>query len=217
MTEHTLVWSDPTPDGRGTIEARDGTHQWRIETTPGDRTRIFYASRQPDGTIVASTTACAHAESVEEAKMIVGILASGTDALPDWREQLVQAGFVRTHPDSKPGGTRERLWMDDRKSGLYEICVSDRWTIVPGDKRTGIDTSYEGSSSGLWHGVCYVDGGPNEIRTISGQPCRGGLPDGIDALRAGVAASIAIRDARVARGGRFATPIGGFTKARKRP
>ncbi len=38
---------------------------------------------------------------------------------------------------------------------------------------------------------------------------RGGLPEGVDPLRAGVAASIAIAATRKKRGGRFAEPLGG--------
>lgn len=205
-----LAWSAPRATGWATIEARDDTTTWRITPVPGDVTRIHYAGVDPDGTIVASGEHCAYAETVAEAHIVVGILRAGTDALADWRDQLLAAGLVQSYPDDE---TLAGLWHDDRRSGLFQISVKDGFVYDGGGTETSVSATYESGTASFWHNVSHVACG-GEPRTMGGKPCRDGLPHHVDALKAGVAAALAIRQARIDRGGAFAIPLGGLTKKR---
>lgn len=209
MTPEPLTWSDPRPTGRETVEAVDGLDHWRISPVPGDVARIHFATRDDDGTIVCSIEAVAWAESAEEARIVVDVLRAGTDHLPGWREQLEAAGFRRSHPDHPEDEALGRLWDDRRASGLFQVRALDPSARRPGGPATSVTATYESSRSTSWHNVAYVDGSPARAGSE-----RNGLPKGVDPLKAGVAAAIAIRDARAARGGRFATPLGGPTRKR---
>lgn len=213
MTQTALAWSEPRPTGWASVEAVDGDGEWRIVPVPRDVARIHYAGRDADGTVVSSGMHCAHAETRQEAEIVVAAMRMDQAALPDWRTQLELAGLVRTYPDADDT-LLSGMWHDARQRGRYGIVISDRRIHGDGSVETSVDATYESSRSTFWHNVCRIDAHGDDPRTIRGTPYRGGLPQGVDALKAGVFAAIAIRDARIARGGRFATPLGGSTKER---
>lgn len=221
MALQALDWSQPNPTGWATVEATDGTSQWRIVPVPRDVARIHYVGHDADGTVVNSIEAPAYAETAEEARIVVDVLRAGTDHLPGWKEQLEAAGFVRTYPDHPEDNVLSGMWNDIRKSGMFDITVTDRAQTEDRGSRLNVSSTYQADGANSWHNVSNVDGSTPRIMTfdkIGGgrMRTRNGLPEGIDPLKAGVAAAIAIRDARTARGGSFAVPLGGRTKARKR-
>lgn len=99
-------------------------------------------------------------------------------------------------------------------SGLYQITVKDRVIYRDGQTETSVSSTYEANGAMSWHNVSMVGASPERAYVAGGVKIRSGLPEGIDPLKAGVAAAIAIRDARAARGGSFAIPLGGATKKR---
>lgn len=200
------------PGGRVSILAEDGKASWRIVPVPRDVARIHYHGVDPDGTVVDRLEHQAYAESEDEAVIVVGILRAGTDHLPEWREQLREAGFRRTYPDAAASDPLSSLWHDGRPSGLFQLTI--RSDVVGDGMRFGpsVHATYESDRATSWHNVCRVEAGPVGIRRHGDLAMRQGLPHGIDASKAGVAAAIAIRAARVARGGRFSTPLGGATR-----
>lgn len=204
-----LVWTQPPATGWATIESQVGKDKWRITPVPRDVTRISYAGVDPDGTIVTGLDHQSHAESVDEARIVVDILRAGTDDLPGWREQLEAAGFVPSYPDED--GVLSQLWHDKRRTGLFQITVREGGGA---NDEISVSATYESDGAQFWHNVSYINGSPSKIRTHGGLSMRQGLPHGIDALKAGVAAAIAIRAARVSRGGGFSVPLGGPTKQR---
>jgi hypothetical protein len=196
-------------------EAVEGNTTWRTSAVPNDATRIHYVGHDADGTFVNSIENPAFAETVEEARIVIDVLRAGTDHLPGWREQLEAAGFERKYPEED--GILACMWSDRRRSGHFDI------TVLEGDQqgfRTGelsVSATYQAQGSNSWHNVCQVDGSAPHVfgmdKPDGGRfAIRSGLPEGIDALKAGVAATIAIHAARTARGGRFATPLGGPTR-----
>ncbi len=209
-----LTWSEPHPTGWASIEAKDGDGSWRITPVPRDVTRIYFSGQDADGTIISATEHPAYAESAEEAKILVDLLRAGTDHLPGWREQLEAAGFVRSYPTAADGDILSALWNDQRKSGLFQLTILDGSIDRNGCQEIAVSATYETDRSTFWHNVCSVDGTPQQVYDSGGIKVRSGLPAGIDALKAGVAAAIAIKEARLARGGRFAKPLGGETKER---
>lgn len=209
MTLQPLAWSDPSPAGYASIKADDGVDLWRITPVPRDVTRISYQGRDPDGTLVCGGDYCAYAESQEEAKIIVDLLRSGTDHLRSWREQLEAAGFVRSYPSARPGETLAQLWQDKRASGIFHVNVNPGNEAAP---NACVHATYESGRSNFWHNVSWVCDDLFPPRLVGDINIRSGLPHGIDTLKIGVAAALAIREARLMRGGRFATPIGGATK-----
>ena len=71
--------------------------------------------------------------------------------------------------------------------------------------------TYESGTSDFWHNLTRVNGPGSDHGLIQ----TAALPAGVDPLKAGVAAALAVIAARKARGGRFATPIGGATKRKR--
>lgn len=219
MTLPALAWSEPTGHVYTIQEADDGASKWRTVAVPRDVTRIHFTGQDADGAFVNSTEAPAYAETIEEARIVIDVLRAGTDHLPDWREQLEAAGFVRTYPDRPEGDLLSGLWNDVRRTGLFQITVLDG---TQGGNRAGeisVSSTYESDGAQSWHNVSQVDGTPAQVFEYdkAGDDklrVRGGLPEGIDALKAGITAALAIRAARQARGGSFANPLGGPTKAR---
>ena len=209
-----LTWSEPRPTGWASIEAKDGDGLWRITPVPRDVTRIYFSGKDADGTIISATEHPAYAESAEEAKIVVDLLRAGTDHLPDWREQLEAAGFVRSYPDAAADDILSALWNDQRKSGLFQLTILDGSINRSGSEEIAVSATYETDRATFWHNVCSVAETPQQVFEAGGIKVRSGLPAGIDALKAGVAAAIAIKEARLARGGRLAEPLGGETKER---
>lgn len=216
MTLQPLTWSEPRATGWATITADEGDAHWRITPVPRDVTRISYTGTDADGTLVDSMEHIAYAETKDEALIVIDILRAGTDHLPGWRDQLEAAGFTRTYPEAPEGDGLSQLWHDDRESGLFQITVHDG--SAPrnaSDDEISVHATYESEGATFWHNVvgmnmCHIRG----RRTFGDVTMRDGLPEGVDPLKAGVAAAIAIRAARTERGGRFATPLGGATKNR---
>jgi hypothetical protein len=220
MTTQNLDWSAPATHGYASIEAGPDDAHWRITPVPRDVCRISFAGRDADGTIVSSLAyEPAHAESVDEAKIVIETIRAGSDHLPDWRDQLIAAGFSQSYPDSKPDDSLSTLWKDVRKSGLFQISVKDGYVHRQdraAETETSVAATYESDGAQFWHNVCRVTAGSPLAKRISGtRSYRDGLPEGVDALKVGVAAAIAIRDARRMRGGSFAKPLGGAPKAKK--
>lgn len=214
MTNPPLTWSEPQETGWAAIETTDGRRRWRIVPVPGDVARIHFTGQDSDGLIVVSTTPCAHGESAQEAQIVVDALRADPDMLPDWREQLAAAGFERWPAEASDDSST--TWRDRRTTGRYEIVVKDAFIRSCGSVETSVEATYEGNRSSIWHNVCRVDATGRRNPLMTAARYRGGLPEGADPLKAGVAAAIAIRDARNARGGPFSKPLGGATKARKR-
>jgi hypothetical protein len=214
MTLQPLTWTPRSVPRLDVVVANDGQGSWRITPMPRDVVRIHYEGRDADGTLVMPTTGQAYAESVDEAKIVVDVLRAGTDHLPGWREQLEAAGFERAYPNEAEGSTLACLWHDARPSGLFQIVVKDGYAYPDGTVETSVHSTYESGRASFWHNVSKVTGAPPCRRTHGGVTMRDGLPEGVDALKAGVAAAIAIRAARQARGGRFATPLGGAPRTR---
>lgn len=219
MTLPALAWSEPAGHTYTIQEAEDGASKWRTVAVPRDVTRIQFTGHDADGTFVNSTEAPAYAETIDEARIVVDVLRAGTNHLPGWREQLEAAGFVRTYPDRPEGDLLSGLWNDVRRTGLFEITVLDGTQTGNREGEIGVSSTYQADGAQSWHNVSSVDGTPPQVfsydKSGGGElRVRAGLPEGIDALKAGVAAAIAIRAARQARGGSFANPLGGPTKAR---
>lgn len=219
MTLAPLVWSDPFGEVSTGHEATEGATTWSTFAMPSDVTRIHYVGQDADGTFVNSIMAPAHAETVDEARILIDVLRAGTDHLPDWREQLESAGFVRSHPDRPEGDVLHGLWKDVRKSGHFDVNVIEGVQSGEPAGMVGVRATYQATGSNSWHNVLWINGSPPRKRTFDANDgtslsSRSGLPEGIDALKAGVAAVIAIRAARIARGGRFSEPLGGPTRAR---
>lgn len=217
MTQPPLAWSAPSGDVWTIQEAVEGSTTWRTNAVPNDVTRIHYVGHDADGTFVNSIESSAFAETVEEARILIDVLRAGTDHLPGWKEQLETAGFVRQYPDED--GILSCMWTDGRKSGHFSITVleGDQQGFRPGE--TSVRATYQAHRSNSWHNVCHLDGAAPRVFSMDKPDgtkfaMRSGLPEGIDALKAGVAATIAIHAARTARGGRFAVPLGGPTRKR---
>lgn len=208
-----LAWTNPEEPGLVRLEANDEGSRWSIAPRAGDVAEIHFTGRDADGTIVCSTMSSAFAESVEEAMIVVETLRTGTDALPGWREQLERAGFVRTYPDAPDSDGLSELWNDVRPSGHFQIAVRTGAIERGGTRDVSVRTTYQADGSTSWHNVCFVCAGTTKPFTTPEVRMRGGLPEGVDPLKAGVAASIAIATARKIRGGRFAEPLGGRIRA----
>jgi hypothetical protein len=213
MTIAPLAWSAWPATGWTGTEAKDHLGSWRVTPVPGDVARIYFTGRDASGLIVSSTTNPAYAENETEAKMLVEAMRADQAALPAWDEQLKTAGFVRTFSENLDGG-RYEIWRDNRESGLYQIVVKDRHVDTDGYVETSVHTTYEADGSSSWHNVVMVDGSSPTLHCVGECRYRDGLPETVDALKSGVAATIAIRDARNASGVRFATPLGGATRKR---
>ena len=215
MTLTPLAWSDPAATGYASIKAEDEAgSRWRITPVPRDVARISFDGKDADGTIVGTIEHNAYAETADEAKIVIDVLRAGTDHLPGWREQLEAAGFVRTYPDKGEDEILSSLWHDIRKSGRFGISVLDGTQTQCRQGEIVAHATYESDGALSWHNVCSVNGSSTEAKQYGPLSIRHGLPEGVDPLKAGVAAAIAIRAARVARGGRFSTPLGGATKGR---
>src|SRR3546814_7210099 len=63
-----------------------------------------------------------------------------------------------------------------------------------------------------WHNVSWVCDDMIPSHAVGDLNIRSGLPHGVDALKLGVAAALAIREARLIRGGPFSVPIGGANR-----
>src|SRR3546814_126353 len=148
-------------------------------------------------------------ESQEEAKIVVELLRAGTDHLRGWREQLEAAGFVRTYPNAARGETLAQLWNDKRSSGHFEINVNLGNEADPG---ACVHATYQSAGALFWHNVSWVCDDMIPSHAVGDLNIRSGLPHGVDALKLGVAAALAIREARLIRGGPFSVPIGGATR-----
>ena len=166
-----------------------------------------------NGMIVSSTARAASTESLQEALILVDLLEDGGHDLPSWRDQLVAAGFRSDYAENVDDACH-MLWHDARDTGRYQIAVKENHVDRFGDVITSVTATYEADRSSVWHSVLDVDASAPTIHCIGEVRYRDGLPEGVDALRAGVAAAIAIRDARRERGGRFAEPLGGKTRKR---
>lgn len=211
MALQPLTWSEPRAAGYGSISAEDGAHGWYVTPVPRDVVRISYNGVDPDGTVVNAMEHQAYAESLDEAMIVIEVLRAGTDHLPDWRDQLEAAGFVRTYPEASDDETLSMLWHDRRPSGLFQITIRDG-SLGTGD--VSVHATYESGRANFWHNVSRVEAGTGKVRSYGDVTVRDGLPHGVDALKAGVAAALAIRAARTARGGRFAQPLGGPIRQR---
>lgn len=215
MSLQPLAWSAPNSRIFNSITAKEGPDEWRISPVPRDVTRIHYQGVDPDGTIVCPLgDHPAFAESLEEAKIVIDILRAGTDHLPGWRDQLEAAGLFRAYPEIPDGESLSGLWRDDRMSGYFQITIYDGSCAQHPDQQIGVHCTYESGKANFWHNVSAVWQDNRKPRKYGDVTMRSGLPIGIDLLKAGVAAALAIRAARIARGGRFAIPLGGPTKAR---
>lgn len=204
-----LEWTGREDSALLRLEAKDHDDVWMIAPRAGDVAHIHFTGRDADGTIVCSTVTSAFAESVEEAMIVVETLRGGTETLPDWREQLETAGFVRTYPDAPDTDGLSELWNDVRPSGHFGISVRTGAIERGGTRDVSVRTTYQAGGSNRWHNVCFVSASMTKPFETPEVRMRGGLPEGVDPIRAGVAASIAIAAARKERGGRFAEPLGG--------
>jgi len=213
----TLDWQTHDDFGLTRIEAADGGREWTISPRHHDVARIHFVGKDADGTIVCSTMSAAFAETAEEAMIVVDVLRAGTDHLPDWQEQLGRAGFVRSYPDAPSTDGLSEIWHDVRATGTYQLDVRTGAVERGGTRNVSVFATYHADGSNSWHNVCHVAGQNRKPFETDHVRMRGGLPEGVDPIKAGVAASIAIRDARRLRGGRFSKPLGGPTKAPKAP
>lgn len=207
-----LTWSAPLATGYASITAEDGDSTWRITPVPRDVCRISYTGTAPDGRAIREIAVGAgHAESVDEAKIVIDILRAGTDQLAEWQDQLVAAGLTRTYPQALPADTLAALWQDSRASGLFQVSVmTDAIQREPDSSEISVSSTYESDGATFWHNVSRISGQSIDRGRVIPSP----LPHGVDALKAGVAAALAIRQARIDRGGRFVDPIGGAPKKR---
>jgi hypothetical protein len=213
-----LTWSAPETVGFNAINGvEEGTeNRWRITPVPRDVVRVGYQGEDEDGTLVNGSDDAAYAESIDEAKILIDVLRAGTDHLPEWRDQLVAAGFVRTYPEMEDGETLSRLWHDERRSGLFQIVVYDgvKTDSLDSRVRTAVHSTYESGKANFWHNVSRLNSVDERVKTYGPVSMRAGLPKGIDVLKGGVAVALAIRAARLARGGAFSKPLGGAPKSR---
>lgn len=217
MTLPTLDWSAPAVGAFATIQAKDGTDTWRIVPVPGDVVRIDYNGVDPDGSIVECRHDFAYAESVEEAKILIDVMRTGYDALPDWKTQIEAAGFVRTYPEADENDVLSCLWNDDRETDLFQITVMDEY-VRPGQAaETSVHSTYEEEGAPFWHNVSRVNSFVESKATYGDLTIRNGKPACVDTLRTGVAGALAIRAARTARGDAFGMPIGGAPKRERKP
>jgi len=208
MTLKTLDWSAPATTGYATIRAEVDGDTWIITPVPRDVVRIGFSGKDADGTIVDSRHDFAYAESVDEAKLFIDLMRVGADDLPEWRVQLEAAGFTRHYPDAPADDVLSGMWRDERESGSFTIMVLDGFDRGDGPE-TSVRSSFQTENS-AWHnnvtGLADVEGGRKTYGPVT---IRTGAPEGVDVLRTGVAAALAVRAARQARGGRFSSPIGG--------
>lgn len=211
MTLQPLTWSDPATNGFPSIESTEGTDRWRIVPVARDVTRVHFHGADADGVKVHSTGEIGYAESRDEAKILIDVLREGTDHLAGWREQLEAAGFVRTYPDEAATENLSVMWNDGREDGLFGINVFDGGQEGARNGEICVHATYEIDGEDGWHNVSSLDGRTYETKTYGPVSIRQGLPEGIDALKAGVAIALAIRAARTARGGDFVEPMGGET------
>lgn len=203
MTITPLEWSAPFIAGYETIEAQDGEITWRIVDVRRDVVRISCDGFDDEEYFVRSDEMSIYGESVTEAKMIVEMLRNGSDHLPEWREQLEAAGFVRTYPNSD--GCLAKLWNDERKSGRFTISVrEDRDDF---GQNMNVHATYESGRSNFWHNVSNLSAPRGYSYRAATVRVRAGLPKPVDTLKMGVAIALAVRRARIARGGSFAKPL----------
>jgi len=210
MTIQTLDWSAPASTGLAVIKATIGRDTWRITPTPGDVVRIGFDGVDADGAIVDCPHDFAYAESVEEAKIAIDVMRAGHDHLPDWKTQLEAAGFVRTYPDAAEDDGLSCIWKDGREDDLFEVTVMSSH-IRPGQRaETSVHATYEKDGATSWNNVSRVDGLEERTRVYGDVTIRYGKPASVDVLKTGVAIALAVRAARIARGGAFGEPIGGL-------
>lgn len=207
MTLAALDWSAPATGPYATIRAADGQHKWTITPVPRDVVRIGYEGVDADGTIVECRHDFAHAESVDEAKIVIDLMRAGTDGLPEWRDQIEAAGLVRWYPEAADDDILSCIWREDHATGTLSILVLDGFERG-GHPETSVSATFEPNGSEWHHNVSSVAHVEGETRQYGPLRMRMGTPEGVDALRTGMAAALAIRAARIARGGDFALPIG---------
>lgn len=200
MDTQTLEWSEPRQTGYASTRAEDAAGTWRITPVPRDVARIRF---DPNGGWAIDDVA--YAESADEAKMAVAIIRAGTDGLQPWQAQLEAAGFRRTYPNALPADILSDIWhMDIGTRGHFQITVSDR------EDRLCVHATFERNQDSFWHNVCRISG---FVLGQDGSRHDLPLPESVDVLKAGVAASLAILRARLARPKTsFRIPLGGETK-----
>lgn len=198
-----LEWSEPYIAGYETIEAQDGEITWRIVDVPRDVVRISCNGYDEEGYYVRSDEMNIYGESVTEAKMIVEMLRNGSDHLAGWQEQLEAEGLVRTYPNAE--SNLSNLWNDDRKTGRFTINV----TQDTGDfgQNNNVHATYESGRSNFWHNVSSLSAPRTNPYKAASIMMKSGLPKPVDTLKMGVAIALAVRRARIARGGSFAKPL----------
>lgn len=204
-----IEWSEPfaVHEELQRIVAVCGSGEWTLTHRLHDVTNIGFTGLDADGTFYNGLVDVAFAESLEEGRIVVGLLRADTDALPDWRDQMEAAGFSRTYTGVGPQDALSEYWNDRRAMGQFTIRVQDMTRPSEHD-RLKVTSTYHCRGSNSLHNVTGVEEAPRDVVEIGGVCMRPGLPGGIDVLKAGVAAAIAIRDARDARGGSFAMPLG---------
>src|SRR3546814_10520613 len=90
-----------------------------------------------------------------------------------------------------------------------DVCSSDLNEADPG---ACVHATYQSAGALFWHNVSWVCDDMIPSHAVGDLNIRSGLPHGVDALKLGVAAALAIREARLIRGGPFSVPIGGATR-----
>src|SRR3546814_14671272 len=89
-----------------------------------------------------------------------------------------------------------------------DVCSSDLNEADPG---ACVHATYQSAGALFWHNVSWVCDDMIPSHAVGDLNIRSGLPHGIDALKLGVAAALAIREARLIHGGPFSVPLGGAT------
>jgi hypothetical protein len=204
-----MKWSEPFAfhEELQRIVAVCGSGEWTLTHRLHDVTHVTFTGLDTDGTFYNGLVDVAFAESLDEGRIVVEVLRADTKALPDWRDQMKAAGFSRTYTGVGPQDTLSEYWNDQRTTGQFTIRVQDM-TRPCGHDRLQVTSTYHCRGSNSLHNVTGIEEAPSNVVEIGGVRMRPGLPGNVDVLKAGVAAAIAIRDARNARGGSFAMPLG---------
>jgi hypothetical protein len=198
MANRELDWSPRTEFG-ATI-AKIDHNTWGITAVGIQGVRIGFDGRDHDGTVVTTDIGFADAQTEDEGKILIETMRAGSEHLSDWRAQLEAAGFSRSYPDAEEGSLMACVWNDQRDVGTLTIIVKDgyrRHGATDDVATTSVACNYQDDGTDIRDLVCSLTLVPDNAKTYGDVKVRRGVPEGVDVLKVGVAAAIAIRDARL--------------------
>ena len=196
-----LKWVMKSPFGPPIYIATDGDHTWKISPEFGGLAYIDFKEHPNEVETSDILFNVGYAQGIEEAKIAVEILRCGTNHLPDWREQLLNAGLCQTKHERRFEAGKSEEWIDT-KTGRFQIKIKTSEHCNQSEWEETVSCFYRAHKERKWFNVSSIAG-----REFRGELVPSPLPEGLCGLKAGIAVALAIRNARLKRGGQFFRPI----------